>query len=301
MYESYYQFTALPFRLNPDPRVFFPSASHKRAMAYLRYGTERGEGFVVLLGGVGAGKTTLMEKLFADSLPGTLVTAKVVSTRVDADDLLRLIVAAFGLPFEGVSKAGLLHSLTSFLEGCAKANKRVLLVVDEAQNLNVDAVEELRMLSNFQHGGGSSLQIFLLAQDEFATTLVAPQLEPLRQRVLASYRLQPLTRDELKNYIEHRLRAVGWADTPSLSDSAYDEIYNFTGGVPRRVNFLCDRLFLYGYLEQQQAFDADTVRAVIRELADEVVTSAGEQQGKVLDELPAPKRADSVRKISGEG
>jgi general secretion pathway protein A len=269
MYESYYGFTAKPFQLKPDPRFFFGSKGHKRAMAYLEYGISQGEGFIVITGEVGAGKTTLMRNLFCELEPDRILAAQIVNTHVGSDDILRLVAAAFGLEYEDASKATILTRLEQFLRQCDKQGKRALLVVDEAQNLTPRAVEELRMLSNFQTDDRSLLQTFLLGQPEFRRTLLSGDMQQLLQRVIASYHLGPLDLSETQAYIEHRLHTVGWNNDPTLSSKAFSEIFEYTGGIPRKINSLCDRLFLMGYLEEYHAFGEAEVKQVIADIRQE--------------------------------
>ena len=269
MYDTFYKLRGRPFQLSPDPRFFFKSASHKRALAYLLYGVRQGEGFVVITGDVGTGKTTLAQALFRSIQQERVVAAQIVSTQIQEDDLLRLVASSFGLPFEGVSKAGLLKSLEGFFRACHQEKKRVLLVVDESQNLPPRAIEELRMLSNFQLGGRMLVQSFLLGQKEFRTIMRSPSFEQLRQRVIAAYHLQPLDPEETKAYIEHRLKLVGWENDPVIDDEAYAEIHEFSGGVPRRVNTLCDRLFLHASLEELHHITRDVVEVVTRDITEE--------------------------------
>ena len=269
MYDTFYKFRARPFQLSPDPRFFFKSQSHKRALAYLLYGVRQGEGFVVITGDVGTGKTTLSQALFRSIQQERVVAAQIVSTQIQEDDLLRLVASSFGLPFEGVSKAGLLKNLEGFFRACHQEKKRVLLVVDESQNLPPRAIEELRMLSNFQLGGRMLVQSFLLGQKEFRSIMRSPSFEQLRQRVIAAYHLQPLDADETKGYIEHRLSLVGWQNDPLIHDEAYAAIFQFSEGVPRRVNTLCDRLFLHASLEELHEITRETVDVVTRDILEE--------------------------------
>lgn len=269
MYESYYGLSAKPFQLKPDPRFFFGSKGHKRAMAYLEYGISQGEGFIVITGEVGAGKTTLMRNLFREIESKNILAAQIVNTHVGADDILRLVAAAFGVEYEDTSKAALLTRLERFLRQCDKQGKRALLVVDEAQNLTPRAVEELRMLSNFQTDDKSLLQTFLLGQPEFRRTMLGDDMKQLLQRVIASYHLGPLDVSETQSYIEHRLNTVGWKNNPSLNADAYSMIFDFTGGIPRKINSLCDRLFLMGYLEEMHAFGESEVKQVIADIRQE--------------------------------
>ena len=271
MYEDYYRFSAKPFQLNPDPRFFFGSKGHKRAMAYLDYGLSLGEGFIVITGEVGAGKTTLVRNLFRQLESHNLLAAQLVSTQLDAEDTLRSVAASFGLEHEGLTKSALLKNLEDFLNAATRQGKRVLLVVDEAQNLTPRAVEELRMLSNFQNNERSLIQTFLLGQPEFRGILQSPDMQQLRQRVVASYHLGPLMdADETRGYIEHRLKTVGWQGTPGFDDEVFDVLHRFTGGIPRRLNTTCDRLLLFGFLEEKSHFGEAEVEEVVSDLKSEV-------------------------------
>ncbi len=267
MYTDYYGFSAKPFQLSPDPRFFFGSRGHSRALAYLRYGLSQGEGFIVITGGIGTGKTTLVKSLFQELDPNQVIAAQLVTTQLEADELLRSVVAAFGLPYEEVGKAALLRHFEDFLRGHARHGRRVLLVVDEAQNLPPRSLEELRMLSNFQSDETPLLQSFLLGQEEFRHTLQEPGMEQLRQRVIASSHLAPLSQIETRDYIEHRLRVVGWEGwLPTFSEDAHPAIYRFTQGIPRLINVFCDRLLLYGFLEELRELSSVAVEAVGQEL-----------------------------------
>ena len=269
MYESFYGLSAKPFRLRPDPHFFYGSKGHKRAMAYLEYGLSQGEGFIVITGEVGAGKTTLVRNLFNNLPSEQIVAAHIVNTHLDSDDTLRMVVSAFGLPYENVSKADLLTRLEAFLRASDLQGRRALLVVDEAQNLKPGTVEELRMLSNFQTDDKCLLQTFLIGQPEFRATLHSPGMQQLRQRVIASYHLGPMDEPETKAYIEHRLATVGWSGDPSFTNPAHAAIFAYTGGIPRKVNTLCDRLLLMGFLEEIHAFAEEDVAEVIRDINQE--------------------------------
>ncbi|KFI05137.1 XrtA/PEP-CTERM system-associated ATPase [Massilia sp. BSC265] len=269
MYETYYGLSAKPFQLRPDPHFFFGSKGHKRAMAYLEYGLSQGEGFIVITGEVGAGKTTLVRNLLNKIPTDQIVAAHIVNTSLDPEDTLRMVVSSFGLPYEGASKAELLNRLEQFLRGVDRQGKRALLVIDEAQNLNARTVEELRMLSNFQTDERSLLQTFLLGQPEFRATLHSPGMQQLRQRVIASYHLGPMDAQETRAYVEHRLATVGWNGDPAFDDGAYAAIFGYSGGIPRKTNTLMDRVLLMGYLEEMHAFGETDINTVVRDIAEE--------------------------------
>ncbi|MCC6198217.1 MAG: AAA family ATPase [Burkholderiales bacterium] len=270
MYETFFGLTGKPFQLNPDPSFFYASRGHKRAYAYLEYGLYQSEGFIVITGEVGAGKTTIVRGLLEQLDPAKVAAAHLVSTQLDADDLLRSIAVAFGLPAKAMDKALLLASLEAFFCKCATEGKRALLVVDEAQNLTERAVEELRMLSNFQLGDRALVQSFLVGQPQLRDMMRSPQMQQLRQRVIASYHLGPIDKTETGAYVEHRLTRVGWKDDPHIDPECYDAIHALTGGIPRRMNTLCNRLLLAAFLSEQHAIGEKDVRAIARELSDEI-------------------------------
>lgn len=269
MYGPFYGFRVKPFQLKPDPNFFFGSKGHKRAMAYLEYGLSQREGFIVVTGEVGAGKTTLVRNLFRKLESEKILAAQIVNTDLESADTLKLVAAAFGLAYENSDKASLLIRLEQFFRQCDQQGKRALLVVDEAQNLSRRTVEELRMLSNFQTDERSLLQTFLLGQPEFRKTLLSSDMQQLRQRVIATYHLGPMDLSETQSYIEHRLKTAGWCGDPSFEDDAFETIHNHAGGIPRRINALCDRLLLMGCLEKLHNFGSEEVSEVIRDIQQE--------------------------------
>jgi putative secretion ATPase (PEP-CTERM system associated) len=274
MYESFFGLTAKPFQLNPDPAFYFGSRGHKSAYAYLQYGVYQGEGFIVVTGEVGAGKTTLVRALLQQLDPNKVVAVQLVSTMIDGDQLLKAVATAFGVPVRGSEKAELLATLEAFLTSLVTQNKRALLVVDEAQNLSARAMEELRMLSNFQFADRALLQSFLVGQPELRRLLRAPQMEQLRQRVIASYHLGPMDAEETARYIQHRLQLVGWKNNPSFTPEAMASIYSVTGGVPRRINTLCNRLMLSLFLAEKHAADRGDVDGIASEISRELGSAA---------------------------
>jgi len=274
MYTDFYSLNARPFQLTPDHRFFFEARPHKKALAYLNYGISQGEGFIVITGEIGAGKTTLVDYILSTFIGRNLVAAKVVSTLLDADNMLRMVAQTFDISQEGCDKATLLKRMETFLVDSHRLGKRALLFVDEAQNLPHSALEELRMLSNVQLEGRPLLQFFLLGQPEFRRTLASKDLEQLRHRVISSYHLSPLEVQETRLYIEHRLRQVGWNEDPKIYNPAYPVIHEATGGVPRKINMLCDRILLFAFLEERHHIDADVVREVVQGMAEEGLAPA---------------------------
>jgi general secretion pathway protein A len=274
MYADFYGLSAQPFQLTPDARFFFESTVHRQAMAYLVYGLHHAEGFIIITGEVGAGKTILVENLLSTIDRSSFVTAKIVTTQLAGDDLLHLVAAGFGIAKEGLAKGPLLQRISDFALAQHRNGRRLLLVVDEAQNLSFEALEELRMLSNIFFDGTMALQSFLLGQPQFRATLGSPRLEQLRQRVTAAYHLGPLNEAESKAYVEHRLRRADWRGDPHFSEDSFPLIHQRTGGVPRQINTLCSRLLLFGFLEELHTLTASSVQKVANDLREEIALVA---------------------------
>jgi general secretion pathway protein A len=270
MYEAFYGLSSHPFQLNPDPHFFFGSKQHRRAKAYLEYGVSRHEGFIVITGEIGAGKTTVLRGLLNSLEQSAIVTGHLVTTQLDAEDTLRMVAAAFGFQAKGGSKAELLSSLEAFLLSHARQGRRCLLIVDEAQNLTARAVEELRMLSNFQLGNHSLLQSFLVGQPEFRQILQRPEMEQFRQRVSATCHIGPLDQGETEGYILHRLKCAGSTGEPDFEPGAFPAIHAASHGIPRRINSICDRLLLLGYMEGRKHLTLADVETVILDFAGEL-------------------------------
>jgi general secretion pathway protein A len=267
MFNDFYGLTGRPFQLTPDPAFYFESLTHRKALSYLSYGLAQGEGFVVITGEVGAGKSTLVAHLMATIDPARLTAAQIVTSKLDGEELVHLVAQAFGLIVDGHDKASALGAIEAFLHDEARSGRRCLLVVDESQNLQLEALEELRMLSNFQLGAHPLLQTLLLGQPEFRDLIQDhPQLEQLRQRVIAAHHLDAMELGEIQQYIEHRLKCVGWDANPKFDQRVFTEIYEATGGVPRRINQICNRLMLMGAVEQRSRIDGAMLSQVLEEL-----------------------------------
>ena len=277
MYDTYYGFSGRPFQLTPDPQFYFESASHKKAMSYLGYGMNQGEGFIVITGEVGAGKSTLVAHLMERIDPEALTVAQVVTSALDGEELIHVVAQAFGLAVEGHDKAGALGAIERFLQDEARAGRRCLLIVDECQNLEFTALEELRMLSNFQLGSHPLLQSLLLGQPEFRRTLAHhPDLDQLRQRIIASHHLEALDEDEVEDYIFHRLKHVGWDGRPLFEDGLLTALFEATDGIPRRVNQVMNRLLLLGAIEEQDQVGSAMLDAVMAEMSADQVRGSRE-------------------------
>ncbi len=279
MYEEQFGLSRKPFQLSPDAAFFFPSVEHKRALSFLQYGLNQGDGFIVITGNIGTGKTTLVQALLSELDDSGLSVGHIVSSNLQEDDLLQMVAHNFSITAADNNKATLLREIEHNFKEQARAQRRILLIVDEAQNLPPKSVEELRMLSNFQLDGKPLVQIFLLGQQEFRQTLLSEGFEQLRQRIIATYHLNPLSEEETRTYIEHRLTVAGWhGENPTFTEDAFPAIYAFCEGVPRRINNLCDRLLLYAFLEELEAIDKAVVEAVSNEIGAEFFGGAPEEQ-----------------------
>lgn len=295
MYDNHYGLSGRPFQLTPDPAFWFDTATHRKAMAYLGYGLSQAEGFVVVTGDPGAGKTTLVGHLMNMIDPARLHVVRIVTSQIEAHDLLHLVAEGLGADTRGLVKAQVLSAVEKGLHAVARTGKRTLLIVDEAQALPMQSVEELRMLSNFQAGGHALLQIFLLGQPEFRERLADPALEQLRQRVIATHHLEAMGADELGPYLAHRLSVVGWQGRPDFTEDAVAAMYRWSGGSPRKVNQLASRVLLFGAIEQIERFDAEDVEAVIADLVDDApVAVASEPVVEPLEAARPDMSADIV-------
>ena len=280
MYDSFYGLNGRPFQLTPDPHFYFESLTHRKALSYLGYGLAQGEGFIVITGDVGAGKTTLVRHLMATIDKARLTAANIVTTKLDSEDIVRVAANHFDIDTDHMDKAQLLSAIEEFLHAEARAGRRCLLIVDESQNLPAGALEELRMLSNFQLGGQALLQIFLLGQPEFRDMLQnSNQLEQLRQRIIAHHHLEPMGPEEIEPYVTHRLSKSGWSGRPKITSGVFRMLYAETDGVPRKINALMSRILLMGSIEHAETIDQTLVEKVLADLKGEDV------------EIAAPPRA----------
>ena len=290
MFDDFYGLTGRPFQLTPDPNFFFESGTHRKALSYLGYGLAQSEGFIVITGEVGAGKSTLVAHLMQRIDRERLTVGQIVTSNLDGDELVHLAASSFGLDIEGHDKASALGEIENFLHEEAREGRRCLLVVDESQNLSVEALEELRMLSNFQLGAHPLLQVLLLGQPEFKKVLAEhASLEQLRQRVIAAHHLEAMEPGELEPYIKHRLACVGWQGNPEFDQRVFMEMYEATGGIPRRINQVATRLLLLGAVEQRTRIDSAMLSAVLKEMrTDNAFPEAAPKPMPKVEPAPAP-------------
>ena len=269
MYETFYNLQAEPFRLSPDHKFCYEHNSYAKARAYMVYAFKRAEGFVMITGRPGTGKTTLIGELVESLAQDKVATANLVCTQLEADDLLKSVAFSFGIGSKRADKAELLQRLNVLFQRRHREGRRALLIVDEAQDLSPSAMEELRLLTNIQLGGQPLLQIFLLGQPELRDLILSPEMEQVHQRIVAATHIVGLEADETEAYVMHRLQVVGWCGDPAIDRAIFPLIHRFSEGVPRRINLICSRLFLLGSVEQRHTIAVDDVRVVIGELQAE--------------------------------
>ncbi len=301
MYEDFYRLTGKPFQLSPDPAFYFGSKGHSSAFSYLKYGVYQGEGFLVITGDIGTGKTTLVRALLDELDTGEVVAAQIVNTQLDADDLLRSVATAFGINVGLDGKAHLIATIEAFLLTTFQRGKRALLIVDEAQNLGARSLEELRMLSNFQCGDNALLQSFLIGQPELRMLMRSPLMEQFRQRVIASYHLGPLDQADTRAYVEHRLGHVGWKSDPQFEADAFVAIHRATGGVPRKINSLCNRVLLAAYLSEKHVIGRADIAAAVAEMTSEMGADIAVQPALDAKREPATTGGKRESATTGAG
>jgi putative secretion ATPase (PEP-CTERM system associated) len=288
MYERFYQLRERPFALSPDPEYLYPSRVHQEALDYLRYGLESHAGFVVITGEIGSGKTTLLQAVLRN-LDSHTTVGRIVNTMLDPRELLETIMLDFGLDAAGRSKPQLLRDLGQYLVDQRLAGRMVLIVIDEAQNLSLAALEELRMLSNLETEKSKLLQIVLVGQPNLRDKLATPELEQLRQRITVSYHLAPLDEEETANYINYRLRRASIGAPIEFPREATSLVHARSRGVPRIVNIICDAALVFGYAEERPQIDRGLVLDVLAELETTGVLPAGAEHdgGPAALERPA--------------
>jgi general secretion pathway protein A len=265
MYLEFYGLTEKPFDPTPDPRFLYLSAAHRDALAQLLYGVQESRGFMALIGEVGTGKTTLLQKLLRRMDPGDAV-AYVFDSTLSFDELLEYALEDFGVSTPGESRARRLAALNRFLVEQRRKGHRAVLIIDEAQNLDAPTLEQVRLLSNFESATEKLLQIVLVGQPELRARLRRADLRQLRQRIALRCAIRPLTPREIRDYIRSRLRVAGATDLGLFTESAVRRIARYTGGIPRMINILCDHCLVLGYAEERRRIDAGVVHSAIDHL-----------------------------------
>ncbi len=268
MYTEYFGLKCKPFQITPDPEFLYLSKTHKKAMNYLDYGIRENSGFILVTGEIGAGKTTIVRNMMK-SLPENVQLARINNTRVDSDTLIAMINEEFGLETIGKSKIEMLRNLNDFLIAQYAEGHQCVLVIDEAQNLSMDLVEEVRLLSNLETDKSKLLQIILVGQPELRATLSRPELEQLSQRITVSCHLRPLLLEETEEYIKHRLSVAGNADAVAFDEGVIEEIYRYSGGRPRLINVVCDYALLGAFSDQLKSITLKQISEVTEDLIAE--------------------------------
>lgn len=269
MYEAFYGLTEEPFRLSPDSKFCFRHSSYKKAKAYMQYALHRGEGFVMVTGRPGTGKSTLINDLTSELAVNKATYVSLACTQIAADDLLRLVVLKFGLDGRLASKALLIHDLDRHLRRLHSEGRHPLLIIDEAQDLEATALEELRLLTNLQQNNQPLLQIFLVGQAELRAKVRSRDLEQFHQRIVAACHIDPLSESETEEYIRHRLKHVGWKEDPMLDPALFPPIHKRSQGIARLINLICGRLLLHGMVEELHHLGPKDIEIVLESLVDE--------------------------------
>ena len=287
MFIDFYGLKAKPFRMTPDPEFFYLSKGHKKARTYLNYSINDGEGFAVITGEIGAGKTTLvrtvLKGLKTKDSTSSLTAAYIKNTLVSPEQFIRLLADDFGVETTGAGeKDQVLIALNDFLIKQFSQGKKSILIIDEAQNLSIPLLEEVRLLSNLETDKYKLLQIILVGQPELRTKLARPQLEQLRQRVFLSYHLGALNREETQEYVKHRIKVAGGDNI--FADDVFDEIFEFSGGIPRLINIICTFSLLLGFSEEKKVIDLSVVKDAREEIQVDMLKGNGKDHSKAEED-----------------
>ena len=293
MYTSFFNLTEKPFELLPNPKFLFLGKGHKKALSYLEYGIQERAGFTLLTGEVGSGKTTLLRNIIKN-LGSKTTLSMVFNTRVESEQLLALINEDFGLDVDGKNKVTLLRDLNDFLVEENSNGRRPIVIIDEAQNLSPESLEEIRLLSNLEFDSFKLLQIILVGQPELKEVLSQPNLRQLRQRISISSHLGPLSREETEAYIYHRLEIAGNREAVTFNAEVIDLIYEFSSGGPRLINVICDFLLLSAFVEEKCEINEDLVYEAIEELS--IVTPQITEPVTSADLPPESDKIESIEK-----
>lgn len=294
MYTNYFGFKCKPFQLSPDPEFMFMSRVHKRAMTYLNYGIRENAAFILMTGEIGTGKTTILRSMLKE-LPQDIKLARIFNTKVSSEQLISMISEEFGIPVQGDDKKLMLSKLTDFFVRQFAEGKRSMLIIDEAQNLTPDLLEEIRLLSNLETDKSKLLQIVLVGQPELNIKLSSPELEQLRQRISISAHIIPLDRQDTEAYVKHRLNVAGNREAVVFEDAAMDVIYDFSKGTPRLINIICDFALLSAFTDSRRTVDGQ----LMQEIAADLLSESPETRATVVKrhEVPQPDSSEKIRKV----
>jgi len=265
MYEEFFGLTCKPFQITPDPEFLYLSGTHRKALNYLEYGIQENSGFILITGEIGAGKTTLLRHVMK-SLPRTVHVARIFNTRVDDRTLLWMINEEFGIETQGRSKAEIQRDLNRFLIEKFSKGEQCVLMIDEAQNLSRDLLEEVRLLSNLETDKNKLLQIVLVGQPELRAMLLRADLEQFSQRITVGCHLRPLRPEETEAYVRHRLRIAGNEGAVTFEDGVFEEIFRFSGGIPRVINVICEWALLSAFSEQTKHLSLELIHEITEEM-----------------------------------
>ncbi len=289
MYHDFYGLTSDPFRLSPDHSFCLRHPSFSKAKAYMQFAVERAEGFVMITGRPGTGKTTLIDDLISDIDGHEVTTATLVSSQLEAEDMLLMVAYNFGLKPTGGHKATLLMELQGMFASMLVEGKRPLLIIDEAQGLPLSALEELRLLTNLRNQGQPMLQIFLVGQEKLRDLVMDPRMEQVHQRMIATCHLEPLDFRQTAAYVMHRMKTSGWQGRPRIRAHIFPVLYRFSRGTPRRINLFMGRLLLHGWLEEKEILSDRDANSVYEELKIEQLVST-HTDNLLQDGLPYEKQ-----------
>jgi putative secretion ATPase (PEP-CTERM system associated) len=292
MYTSFFGFKCKPFQLTPDPEFLFLSSCHKRALTYLNYGITDNAGFILITGEIGTGKTTIIRSMMK-SLKEDVKLARINNTRVTSEQLISMINEDFGIDTKGKDKTQMLSDLTDFLIDQYAQGARSMIIIDEAQNLSPELLEEIRLLSNLETDKSKLLQIILVGQPELNFTLSRSELEQLRQRITTNTHIGPLNREETEAYIKHRLKVAGNENGVKFEEGVMDAVYDFSKGVPRLINILCDFALLAAFVDGKKTIDMDLIKSIISDFINE----RPETKAAAVKVEEPPKQDDIYKKI----
>lgn len=289
VYKSVYNLEGQPFRLSPDHNFSFGHQSYDDAKSYLKYAITEGEGIVAITGAPGTGKTTLIASLISELDLDQVHVGIVTNVQLDSSNLLDMVIDAFSLTLDRSNNISAMQGFKLYLRHQSEKGRRVILIVDEAQGLTPELLEELRLFSNFQHKTQLLLQIFLVGQEPLLDIIRSPGMEQLHQRLIAAAQLKPLDFEQTIDYVVHRLCCVGWKNNPSLTDESLELVHKFSAGIPRRINLICHRLFLNAGLKgRHEILGGDALNVIVELHKEGLLTpvarkALGEYVGGIKD------------------